>query len=68
MDIEPAKEGVTHELVSFAVNTRFADLPGRDHRGRQALHRRRDRRDHRRFHQARSGYPAKVCAGSFWRI
>ncbi len=28
MDIEPAKEGVTHELVSFAVNTRFADLPG----------------------------------------
>ncbi|MYF89499.1 MAG: MmgE/PrpD family protein [Boseongicola sp. SB0676_bin_33] len=27
MNIRPAKEGVTHELVSFAVNTRFGDLP-----------------------------------------
>ena len=27
MNIQPAKEGVTHELVRFAVNTRFGDLP-----------------------------------------
>ena len=27
MNIVPVGEGVTHELVSFAVNTRFADLP-----------------------------------------
>ena len=27
MNIQHSKEGVTHELVSFAVNTRFGDLP-----------------------------------------